>query len=141
CPTIIAVRCPFRGGGVPPQPCGKVNAEATRVMALARIITRSQECSRELALDLLARGYAVEIISPDSIPDNIADLELRVDTVLGNQLVASVEAHHGERSASLDFLHHLKAPMVDFIRRPPEPRESVHSPKEPVSFPPGPNLE
>jgi hypothetical protein len=88
-------------------------------MALARIITRSQACSRELAIDLLARGYAVEIVSPDSIPDNIADLELRVDTVLGNQLVASVEAHDGERSASLDFLHHLKAPMVDFMRRPP----------------------
>ena len=110
-------------------------------MALARIITRSQACSRELALDLLARGYAVEIVSPDSIPDNIADLELRVDTVLGNQLVASVEAHDGERSASLDFLHHLKAPMVDFMRRPPEPPASAHSPKKPVSFPPGPNLE
>ncbi len=48
-------------------------------MALARIITRSNARSRELALDLLARGYAVEIISPDKIPDNIADLELRVD--------------------------------------------------------------
>jgi len=110
-------------------------------MALARIITRSQACSRELALDLLARGYAVEIVSPDSIPDNIADLELRVDTVLGNQLLASVEAHHGGRSASLDFLHHLKAPMVDFMRRPPEPPEPAHSPEEPVSFKPGPNIE
>ena len=110
-------------------------------MALARIITHSQACSRELALDLLARGYAVEIVSPDSIPDNIADLELRVDTVLGNQLVASVEAHNGERSASLEFLHHLKAPMVDFIRRPPEPPESAHSPKEPVSVHAVPNLE
>src|ERR1019366_5118409 len=110
-------------------------------MALARIITHSQACSRELALDLLARGYAVEIVSPDSIPDNIADLELRVDTVLGNKLVASVEAHNGERSASLEFVHHLKAPMVDFIRRPPEPSESAHSPKEPVSVHAVPNLE
>ncbi len=110
-------------------------------MALARIITHSQACSRELALDLLARGYAVEIVSPDSIPDNIADLELRVDTVLGNQLVASVEAHNGERSASLEFLHHLKAPMVDFIRRPPEPRESAHPPEEPVIVNTGPNVE
>ena len=110
-------------------------------MALARIITRSQACSRELALDLLARGYAVEIISPDSIPDNIADLELRVDTVLGNQLVASVEAHDGERSASLEFLHHLKAPMVDFIRRPPEPREAFHFSEEPVSFNAEPSIE
>ena len=48
-------------------------------MALARIITRSHTCSRELALDLLARGYAVEIVSPDEIPENLADLELRVE--------------------------------------------------------------
>jgi len=92
-------------------------------------------------MDLLARGYAVEIISPDSIPNDIADLELRVDTVLGNQLVASVEAHNGERTASLEFLHQLKAPMADFIRRPPVPLESAHSPKEPVSFHAVPNVE
>jgi hypothetical protein len=41
-------------------------------------------------------------------------------------LVASVEAHNGDRSASLEFVHFLKAPMPDFIRRPPEPREAVH---------------
>ena len=102
-------------------------------MALARIITRSQPCSRQLALDLIARGYAVEIVSPDSIPDNLADLELRVEEDPGNQLVASVEAHNGERSASLEFLHYLKAPMPDFIRRPPpENQEAVHFPEQPV---------
>ncbi|MGD0469639.1 MAG: hypothetical protein ABSA54_14760 [Terriglobales bacterium] len=113
-------------------------------MALARIITRSHACSRELALDLLARGYAVEIVSPDSIPDNIADLELRVDTAPGDQLIASVEAHDGERSASLEFLHQLKAPMVDFIRRPLEPSElgqAVHFPEQPVSFNAEPSIE
>jgi hypothetical protein len=105
-------------------------------MALARIITRSHPCSRQLALDLLGRGYAVEIVSPDSIPDNLADLELRVEEDPGNQLVASVEAHNGERTASLEFLHYLKAPMPDFIRRPPpEPHEAVHFPElPPVSF-------
>jgi hypothetical protein len=103
-------------------------------MALARIITRSHLCSRELALDLIARGYAVEIVSPDSIPDNLADLELRVEEDPGNQLIASVEAHNGEHTASLEFLHYLKAPMPDFIRRPPEPREAVHFPEPPVSF-------
>jgi hypothetical protein len=105
-------------------------------MALARIITRSHPCSRQLALDLIARGYAVEIVSPDSIPDNLADLELRVEEDPGNQLVASVEAHNGERSASFEFLHYLKAPMPDFIRRPPpEPHEAVHVdfPEPPVS--------
>jgi hypothetical protein len=104
-------------------------------MALARIITRSQPCSRQLALDLIARGYAVEIVSPDSIPDNLADLELRVEEDPGNQLVASVEAHNGERTASLEFVHYLKAPMPDFIRRPPpEPHKEVHFPEPPVSF-------
>jgi len=91
-------------------------------------------------MDLLARGYAVEIISPDSIPNDIADLELRVDTIPGNQLIASVEARNGERAASLEFLHQLKAPMVDFIRRPPEPRESAHS-EEAVSFNAATNIE
>src|ERR1700729_67714 len=103
-------------------------------MALARIITRSQACSRELALDLLARGYAVEIVSPDRVPDNIADLELRVEEDPGNQLVASVEAHDGTRSASLAFIHHLKAPMADFLRRAPETVEVVRLSEDPVSF-------
>ena len=103
-------------------------------MALARIITRSHSCSRELALDLIARGYAVEIVSPDSIPDSLADLELRVEEDHGNQLVASVQAHDGDLTASLEFVHHLKAPMADFIRRPPEPHEAVHSPEKPVRF-------
>ena len=101
-------------------------------MALARIITRSQACSRELALDLLARGYAVEIVSPDAVPDNIADLELRVDSGPGDRLTATVEAHDGERSASLEFVHHLKAPMGDFIRRPPEPPDVVRLAEQPI---------
>jgi len=101
------------------HPCGGSHTQLARAMALARIITRSHACSQELALDLLARGYAVEIVSPDRIPDNLADLELRVDADPGNQLIASVKAHNGERSASIDFVHHLKAPMADFIRKPP----------------------
>jgi hypothetical protein len=104
-------------------------------MALARIITRSRPCSRQLAFDLLARGYAVEIVSPDSIPDNLADLELRVEEDPGNQLVASVEARNGERSASLEFVHYLKAPIPDFIRRPPpKPDKEVLFPEPPVRF-------
>jgi hypothetical protein len=87
-------------------------------MALARIITRSNACWRELELYLLGRGYAVEIVSPDKIPDNIADLELRVDAGPGDQLIASV-----------------------VIRRSPEPREATHFPEEPVSFHAGPGIE
>ena len=120
---------------------GKHRKGDTSFMALARIITRSNPCSRELALDLLGRGYAVEIVSPDEIPDNLADLELRVEEDPGNQLVASVEAHNGERTASLEFLHYLKAPMPDFIRRPPEPEEAIHFPKQPVSINAEPSTE
>src|SRR5580692_220741 len=116
------------------HPCG-VRAEATRVMPLARIITRSQACSRELALDLLARGYTVEIVPPDKIPDSLADLELRVDADSNpGQLIATVETQDG---ASLDFVHHLKAPMGDFVRRQPEPESSYtddYPNDEPVSF-------
>jgi hypothetical protein len=105
-------------------------------MALARIITRSHACSRELALDLLARGYTVEIVSPDAIPDNLADLELRVDNA-GDQLVANVTAHDGNRSTSLEFLHHLKAPMGDFIRRVPDAEQepSIAIPVESYAWP------
>ena len=102
-------------------------------MALARIITRSQTCSRELALVLLARGYAVEIVSPDKVPDNIADLELRVDAGSANELIANVEAHDGERTTSLEFVHHLKAPVADFERR-VSVSKAGHTVGTPVSF-------
>src|SRR5271170_3083533 len=117
-----------------PQRFGKLYAEATRVMPLARIITSSQACSRQLAIDLLARGYTVEIVSPDKIPDNLADLELRVDAFPGDQLIATVEAHDGDRTASLEFIHHLKAPMGDFVRRPPDASEVLRPLREPRSF-------
>jgi len=110
-------------------------------MALARIITRSQACSRELAAGLLARGYAVEIVSPDAIPDDIADLELRVDTAAGDQSIASAGGRDGEGSATLEFLRHLQAPMADFIRRPPQPRATLHFSEVAVSFAAEPSIE
>jgi hypothetical protein len=87
-------------------------------MPSARIITRSQVCARELALDLLSRGYCVEIVSPDRIPNNFADLELRVDSGPDGELISNIEAHNGKRSTSLDLVHHLKTPMEDFVRKP-----------------------
>jgi hypothetical protein len=103
-------------------------------MALARIITLSQKCSRDLALDLLARGYTVEIVSPDKVPDNLADLELRIESDPENQLVANVEAHNGGRTVSLEFVHHLKSPMGDFVRRPPKLGEAARVSRESGSF-------
>jgi hypothetical protein len=119
-------------------------------MALARIITRSETCSKELALDLVARGYAVEIVSPDAIPHNLADLELRVDSTRVDRLTATVEVHNGGRSASLEFLHHLKVPLADFERRRPaafagqgcaEPTGAVPDSEHPLSFSSEPGIE
>ncbi len=119
-------------------------------MALARIITRSEICSKELALDLEARGYAVEIVSPDAIPHNLADLELRVDSTRVDRLTATVEVHNGERSASLEFLHHLKTPLEDFERRRPaafaaqgcaEPTGAVPDSEPPFSFSSEPGIQ
>jgi hypothetical protein len=87
-------------------------------MALARIITRSDTCSRELAFDLLGRGYAVEIVTPDSIPSHRADLELRVETGTGDRLTASVIARDGERSASLEFVRELKTQISEPVPAP-----------------------
>jgi hypothetical protein len=105
-------------------------------MALARIISHSQLCSRELALDLLARGYVVQIVSPDAIPDDLADLELRVDSTPENVLTATVASHDGGRKASFDFVHHLKTPTVDFKRKPPQMDEAAFVPLDPITLDP-----
>lgn len=103
-------------------------------MALARIISHSHQHCRELAMDLLARGYTVEIISPDKIPDNFADLELRVDADSTSDLTARVAARTGEHSSILDFVHHLSAPMGDFVRRPPKAKFESIAHATPVNF-------
>jgi len=101
-------------------------------MALARIITRSELCSRELSLALVARGYTVEVVTPDKVPDNTADLELRVEAGPENGLVANVEAHDGGQTKSLEFVHHLKAPVLDFPRRPLEHADAARLAREAV---------
>jgi hypothetical protein len=95
-------------------------------MALARIVTRSEACSRELAIDLLGRGYTVEIVSPDSVPPHRADLELRVEARSGEQLVANVVVRDGERSASLEFVRDLKNPSIFPVPTLQVNRETVH---------------
>ncbi len=81
-------------------------------MALARIITLSEACSRELAADLLSRGYTVEVVAPDAVPTHKADLELRVEAKSGERLTANVVVRDGERSTSLDFVRDLSAPAM-----------------------------
>lgn len=48
-------------------------------MPLARIITESVDDSLELTMQLRARGFLVETVSPDQIPDAPADLEVRLE--------------------------------------------------------------
>ncbi len=81
-------------------------------MALARIITRSEACSRELAADLLSRGYTVEVVPPDAVPTHRADLELRVEAKSGEKLTANVVVRDGDRSTSLDFVRDLSVPAA-----------------------------
>ena len=86
-------------------------------MALARIITRSHQYAQQLALDLLARGYAVEIVSPEAIPANPADLELRVEAA-GTELQGQVtDIREQGKSRSIEYLQRLKPMMADLLRK------------------------
>jgi hypothetical protein len=48
-------------------------------MPLARIITESADDSLELTMQLRARGFVVETVSPDKVPGTPADLEVRME--------------------------------------------------------------
>jgi hypothetical protein len=48
-------------------------------MPLARIITDSVDDSLELTIQLRARGFQVETVAPDAVPNTPADLEVRLE--------------------------------------------------------------
>ncbi len=48
-------------------------------MPLARIITNSVDDSLELSMQLRARGFEVEMVSPDEVPETTADLEVLLE--------------------------------------------------------------
>ena len=48
-------------------------------MPLARIITNSADDSLELSMQLRARGFVVETVSPDEVPETPADLEVLME--------------------------------------------------------------
>lgn len=87
-------------------------------MALARIITRSHQYAQQLALDLLARGYQVEVVSPDAIPTGPADLELRVEAY-GTEAHAQITEvrEKGKPAKSFEYLQRLKPMMADLLRK------------------------
>jgi hypothetical protein len=48
-------------------------------MPVAHIITRSADESRELAAKLRARGYSVQLVAPEQVPDTAADIEITLE--------------------------------------------------------------
>ena len=93
-------------------------------MAFARIITRSHQYAQQLALDLLARGYTVEIVSPDAIPNTPADLELRVEAAAPEAQGQISEIHEGKQARSSEYLQKLKPMMADLLRKWPAGKKS-----------------
>ena len=61
-------------------------------MPIARIFAAFVEEAEPLCSDLLARGYDVEVVFPDAVLPNPADLELRVERCSPEQAIARVES-------------------------------------------------
>ena len=61
-------------------------------MPVARIFAAFVEEAEPLCSDLLARGYDVEVVFPDAVLPNPADLELRVERCSPEQAIARVES-------------------------------------------------
>lgn len=61
-------------------------------MPIARIYASQVEEAEPICADLLARGYDVEVVFPDAVLSNPADLELRVERCSAEEAVARVEA-------------------------------------------------
>ena len=99
-------------------------------MALARIITRSHQYAQQLALDLLARGYTVEIVSPEAIPANPADLELRVEAAATEVQGQVTDIREQGKSKSIEYLQRLKPIMADLLRRRPADSEAKQAGSE-----------
>jgi hypothetical protein len=59
-------------------------------MPLARIITKHAEEALELAMQLRARGFQVETLSPDQTAEGPADLEIELDACGAEQALARV---------------------------------------------------
>ena len=68
-------------------------------------------------MDLLARGYAVEIVSPEAIPANPADLELRVEAAATEAQGQVTNIREQGKSKSIEYLQRLKPMMADLLRK------------------------
>ncbi len=113
-------------------------------MPLARIITRSTEESQEVAAQLRARGFEVEMALPGNVPIRPADLELRVQECAPEEALRRADALSGSEDlcvyiapgaiaglrpiAVIPFLPELlreKAPITDSVTASAQPEASV----------------
>ena len=112
-------------------------------MPLARIITRSTEESQEVAAQLRARGFEVEMALPGNVPARPADLELRVEECAPEEALRRAGALSGSEDlcvyiapgaiaglrpiAVIPFLPELlreKAPITDSVTASAQPEAS-----------------
>jgi len=112
-------------------------------MPLARIITRSTEESQEVAAQLRARGFEVEMALPGNVPIRPADLELRVQECAPEEALRRADALSGSEDLCvyiapgaiaglrpivvIPFLPELreKAPITDSVTASAQPEASV----------------
>lgn len=74
-------------------------------MPIARLISRELDGTHELAGHLRARGFTVEIVSPEAIPDHHADLEIKVEEYSTEEALRL-----GEELSQAEDLHVFIAP-------------------------------
>ena len=82
-------------------------------MPVARIYASLVEEAEPICADLLARGYNVEVVFPDAILPNPADLELRVERCSAEQAIARVEA--GGSPSRCVFVTPAKGPRRELL--------------------------
>jgi len=82
-------------------------------MPVARIYASLVEEAEPICADLLARGYNVEVVFPDAVPTNPADLELRVERCSAEQAIARVE--QGGSSSRCVFVMPAKGPRRELL--------------------------
>ena len=82
-------------------------------MPVARIYASLVEEAEPICADLLARGYNVEVVFPDAILTNPADLELRVERCSAEQAIARVEA--GGSPSRCMFVTPAKGPRRELL--------------------------
>ena len=82
-------------------------------MPVARIFAAFVEEAEPICSDLIARGYDVEVVFPDAVLPNPADLELRVERCSAEQAIARVEAE-GSSSRCM-FVTPAKGPRRELL--------------------------